>query len=88
MKEGNWIIIDYGDVIVHVFKRKSAVTITWTNFGQPLPSLLSRQNISGKGNSLKIHTVWVGKTQEEWVRDAIAEYTARIGRYISLEIRK
>ena len=35
---------------------------------------------------MKIGVLWVGKTQEEWVRSAVAEYSARIGRYISLEI--
>jgi len=35
---------------------------------------------------VKIRVVWVGKTQEDWVRRGIDEYVARIGRYIQLEI--
>ena len=35
---------------------------------------------------MKIRILWVGKTQEEWVRAGIDEYAARIGRYVKLEI--
>jgi len=35
---------------------------------------------------VKIRILWVGKTQEEWVRRGIDEYAARIGRYMQLEI--
>jgi 23S rRNA (pseudouridine1915-N3)-methyltransferase len=35
---------------------------------------------------VKIRVVWVGKTQEDWVRRGIDEYAGRIGRYIQLEI--
>ena len=35
---------------------------------------------------MKIRVVWVGKTQEDWVRRGIDEYVARIGRYMQLEI--
>ncbi len=35
---------------------------------------------------MKIRVLWVGKTQEEWVRSGIEEYAARIRRYIPLEI--
>ena len=83
MKEGNWIVIDYGDVIVHVFqeevRRHYNLDELWAAAPHPY---VSRQNISGKTGimSLKIHTVWVRKTQEEWVREGIEEYAARIGR--------
>jgi 23S rRNA (pseudouridine1915-N3)-methyltransferase len=35
---------------------------------------------------VKIRIVWVGKTQEEWVRHGIDEYAGRIGRYVPLAI--
>lgn len=35
---------------------------------------------------MKIRILWVGKTQEEWVRRGIDEYAGRIGRYVPLEI--
>jgi 23S rRNA (pseudouridine1915-N3)-methyltransferase len=35
---------------------------------------------------VKIRALWVGKTQEEWVRRGIEEYAGRIRRYIPLEI--
>ncbi len=35
---------------------------------------------------MKIRILWVGKTQEEWVRAGIDEYAARIRRYVPLEI--
>jgi 23S rRNA (pseudouridine1915-N3)-methyltransferase len=35
---------------------------------------------------LKIKVLWVGKTQEEWVRRGIEEYAGRIRRYAPLEI--
>ena len=35
---------------------------------------------------MKIRVVWVGKTQEDWVRRGIEEYTGRIGRYTQMEI--
>jgi 23S rRNA (pseudouridine1915-N3)-methyltransferase len=35
---------------------------------------------------VKIRILWVGKTQEEWVRAGIDEYAGRIGRYLPLEI--
>jgi 23S rRNA (pseudouridine1915-N3)-methyltransferase len=35
---------------------------------------------------VKIRILWVGKTQEEWVRRGIAEYAARIRRNLPLEI--
>ena len=35
---------------------------------------------------MKIKILWVGKTQEEWVRRGIEEYAGRIRRYVLLEI--
>jgi 23S rRNA (pseudouridine1915-N3)-methyltransferase len=35
---------------------------------------------------MKIHILWVGKTQEEWIRRGINEYAGRIRRYVQLEI--
>ncbi len=35
---------------------------------------------------MKIRTLWVGKTQEEWVKRGIEEYAARIRRYAPLEL--
>ena len=35
---------------------------------------------------MKLKVLWVGKTQEEWVRRGIDEYAGRIRRYLPLEI--
>jgi 23S rRNA (pseudouridine1915-N3)-methyltransferase len=35
---------------------------------------------------LRVRVLWVGKTQQEWVRDGIGEYAARIRRYAPLEV--
>ncbi len=35
---------------------------------------------------MKLHLLWVGRTQEEWLRRGIEEYAGRIRRYTSLEI--
>jgi len=35
---------------------------------------------------VKIRVLWVGKTQEEWVRRGIEEYAGRIRRYVPLEL--
>ena len=35
---------------------------------------------------MKIRVLWVGKTQEEWVRRGIEEYAGRVRRYLPLEI--
>ena len=35
---------------------------------------------------MKIRVLWVGKTQEEWVRRGIDEYAGRIRRYTPLEL--
>lgn len=35
---------------------------------------------------MKLRVVWVGKTQQEWVRSGIEDYAARIRRYCPLEI--
>jgi 23S rRNA (pseudouridine1915-N3)-methyltransferase len=35
---------------------------------------------------VKLRLLWVGKTQEDWVRRGIDEYAGRIRRYIPLEI--
>jgi len=35
---------------------------------------------------MKLKVLWVGKTQEEWVRSGTEEYAARIRRYLPLEI--
>ena len=35
---------------------------------------------------MKIKVLWVGKTQEEWLRRGVEEYAARIRRYAPLEI--
>ena len=35
---------------------------------------------------MKIKVLWVGKTQEEWVRRGIDEYAGRVRRYLPLEI--
>ena len=34
---------------------------------------------------MKLRVLWVGKTQEEWVRRGIDEYAGRIRRYLPLE---
>lgn len=35
---------------------------------------------------MRLRLLWVGKTQEEWVRSGIDEYAARVRRYLPLEI--
>ena len=35
---------------------------------------------------MKLRLLWVGKTQEEWLKCGIEEYCRRIGRYFPLEI--
>jgi 23S rRNA (pseudouridine1915-N3)-methyltransferase len=35
---------------------------------------------------VKIRVIWVGKTQEDWIRRGIDEYAGRINRYMQLEI--
>ena len=35
---------------------------------------------------MKIRILWVGKTQEEWLRRGIEEYAGRVARYVHLEI--
>ena len=35
---------------------------------------------------MKTRVLWVGKTQEEWVRRGIEEYAGRIRRYVPLEL--
>lgn len=35
---------------------------------------------------MKLRVLWVGKTQEEWVRRGVDEYAGRIRRYAPLEI--
>ncbi|MDD2335394.1 MAG: 23S rRNA (pseudouridine(1915)-N(3))-methyltransferase RlmH [Geobacteraceae bacterium] len=35
---------------------------------------------------MRLKVLWVGKTQQEWVREGIEEYSTRIRRYMPLEI--
>lgn len=35
---------------------------------------------------MRLHLLWVGRTQEEWLKRGIEEYAGRIRRYSSLEI--
>jgi len=35
---------------------------------------------------VRLKVLWVGKTQQEWVREGIEEYSCRIRRYLPLEI--
>jgi 23S rRNA (pseudouridine1915-N3)-methyltransferase len=35
---------------------------------------------------MRIKVLWVGKTQEDWVRRGVEEYAGRIRRYCTLEI--
>lgn len=35
---------------------------------------------------MKIRVLWVGKSQEEWLRRGVDEYAARIRRYVPMEI--
>ncbi|RNC72324.1 MAG: 23S rRNA (pseudouridine(1915)-N(3))-methyltransferase RlmH [Desulfuromonadales bacterium] len=35
---------------------------------------------------MKLKVLWVGKTQEEWLRRGVDEYSGRIRRYVPLEI--
>jgi 23S rRNA (pseudouridine1915-N3)-methyltransferase len=35
---------------------------------------------------VKLRVLWVGKTQEDWVRQGIVEYAGRIRRYLPLDI--
>lgn len=34
---------------------------------------------------MKLRVVWVGKSREGWVKEAVADYTGRIRRYLPLE---
>ncbi|GAB7025828.1 23S rRNA (pseudouridine(1915)-N(3))-methyltransferase RlmH [Geotalea toluenoxydans] len=35
---------------------------------------------------MRLKVLWVGKTQEEWVRRGIDEYAGRIGRYMPIDL--
>jgi 23S rRNA (pseudouridine1915-N3)-methyltransferase len=35
---------------------------------------------------MKLRVLWVGKSREEWVREAVADYGGRIRRYLPLEL--
>ena len=35
---------------------------------------------------MKLRVLWVGKSKEEWVREALADYAGRIRRYCPLEL--
>ena len=35
---------------------------------------------------MRLHVLWVGRTQEDWLKRGIEEYVGRIRRYTSLEI--
>jgi len=35
---------------------------------------------------MKLRVVWVGKSKEEWVKEALADYSGRIRRYCPLEL--
>ncbi len=35
---------------------------------------------------MKMRVLWVGKTQQEWIRHGIEEYAARVRRYVPLEL--
>jgi 23S rRNA (pseudouridine1915-N3)-methyltransferase len=35
---------------------------------------------------LKIRVLWVGKSRDQWVKDAVDEYAGRIRRYIPLDV--
>jgi len=35
---------------------------------------------------LKLTALWVGKSRESWVKEAVSEYSSRVQRYCSLEI--
>jgi 23S rRNA (pseudouridine1915-N3)-methyltransferase len=40
----------------------------------------------GSEQGVRLKVLWVGKTQQEWVREGIEEYSCRIRRYLPLEI--
>lgn len=35
---------------------------------------------------MKCRVIWLGKTRDPWVKEGVAEYAGRIGRYLSLSI--
>ena len=35
---------------------------------------------------MRLKVLWVGKTQQEWVREGIEEYSSRIRRYMALDV--
>jgi 23S rRNA (pseudouridine1915-N3)-methyltransferase len=35
---------------------------------------------------MKLRVLWVGKSREEWVKEALADYAGRIRRYVPLEL--
>jgi len=35
---------------------------------------------------VRLKVLWVGKTQQEWVREGIEEYSSRIRRYMALDV--
>jgi 23S rRNA (pseudouridine1915-N3)-methyltransferase len=40
----------------------------------------------GNEQGVRLKVLWVGKTQQEWVREGVEEYSSRIRRYLPLEI--
>ena len=35
---------------------------------------------------MKLRIIWLGKTRDPWIKEGVAEYSGRIGRYLPLTI--
>ena len=51
MREGNWIVIDYGDVIVHIFQEKTRRYYDLDGLWSAAPDLELPQEDHGEGNN-------------------------------------
>src|SRR5512138_1636366 len=66
--------------------RSSGVTTTLMSSGPRRRSFRFPPSTSGRRRRVKLRALWVGKTQEEWLRRGIDEYAGRIRRYCPLEL--